>query len=118
MSETRPSICRFCHANCAILVDVEDGVPVAEHLRSVIGAGHRVTMLAVDGHRAQDVLRDQLRRTARRPGGLPLLDEPPAPAAVEDAAETRAAVAAGMQKGIRFRLRALVWVQGESDANI
>ena len=44
---------------------VEDGVPVAEHLRSVIGAGHRVTMLAVDGHRAQDVLRDQLPRLQR-----------------------------------------------------
>lgn len=26
--ETHPSICRFCHANCAILVDVEDGRPV------------------------------------------------------------------------------------------
>lgn len=27
-SETRPSICRFCHANCGILVDLEDGRPV------------------------------------------------------------------------------------------
>ncbi len=27
-SEIYPSICRFCHANCAILVEVEDGVPV------------------------------------------------------------------------------------------
>ncbi len=26
--ETHPSICRFCHANCGILVDVEDGRPV------------------------------------------------------------------------------------------
>ncbi len=26
--ETRPSICRFCHANCGILVDVEDGRPI------------------------------------------------------------------------------------------
>ena len=26
--ETRPSICRFCHANCGILVEVEDGRPV------------------------------------------------------------------------------------------
>jgi len=26
--ETRPSICRFCHANCGILVDLEDGRPV------------------------------------------------------------------------------------------
>ncbi len=25
MTETHPSICRFCHASCAILVDVEDG---------------------------------------------------------------------------------------------
>jgi len=25
---TLPSICRFCHANCAILVEVEDGRPV------------------------------------------------------------------------------------------
>jgi len=25
---THPSICRFCHANCGILVDVEDGRPV------------------------------------------------------------------------------------------
>jgi len=25
MQETHPSICRFCHASCAILVDVEDG---------------------------------------------------------------------------------------------
>ena len=28
MSETHPSICRFCHANCGILVDVEEGRPV------------------------------------------------------------------------------------------
>ncbi|MCR9094412.1 MAG: molybdopterin-dependent oxidoreductase [bacterium] len=28
MVETRPSICRFCHANCGILVDVEEGRPV------------------------------------------------------------------------------------------
>jgi anaerobic selenocysteine-containing dehydrogenase len=28
MRETRPSVCRFCHAGCAILVDVEDGRPV------------------------------------------------------------------------------------------
>jgi anaerobic selenocysteine-containing dehydrogenase len=28
MLETRPSVCRFCHANCAILVDIEDGRPV------------------------------------------------------------------------------------------
>ena len=27
-SETHPSICRFCHANCGILVEVEDGRPV------------------------------------------------------------------------------------------
>ena len=27
-TDTHPSICRFCHANCAILVEVEDGVPV------------------------------------------------------------------------------------------
>ncbi len=27
-TETHPSICRFCHANCGILVDVEDGRPV------------------------------------------------------------------------------------------
>lgn len=27
-SETRPSICRFCHANCGILVDLEEGRPV------------------------------------------------------------------------------------------
>jgi len=27
-STARPSICRFCHANCGILVDVEDGRPV------------------------------------------------------------------------------------------
>ncbi len=27
-SGTRPSICRFCHANCGILVDLEDGLPV------------------------------------------------------------------------------------------
>jgi anaerobic selenocysteine-containing dehydrogenase len=27
-TETHPSICRFCHANCAILVEVEDGRPV------------------------------------------------------------------------------------------
>jgi anaerobic selenocysteine-containing dehydrogenase len=27
MLETHPSICRFCHAGCAILVDVEDGRP-------------------------------------------------------------------------------------------
>ena len=27
-TETHPSICRFCHANCGILVEVEDGVPV------------------------------------------------------------------------------------------
>lgn len=27
MLETHPSICRFCHAGCAILVDVEDGKP-------------------------------------------------------------------------------------------
>lgn len=26
--ETHPSICRFCHANCGILVEVEDGRPV------------------------------------------------------------------------------------------
>ena len=26
--ETHPSICRFCHANCGILVELEDGVPV------------------------------------------------------------------------------------------
>ena len=26
-SEVRPSICRFCHANCGILVTVEDGTP-------------------------------------------------------------------------------------------
>ncbi|HEB89514.1 MAG TPA: molybdopterin dinucleotide-binding protein [Deltaproteobacteria bacterium] len=26
--ETRPSICRFCHANCGILVELEDGRPV------------------------------------------------------------------------------------------
>ena len=26
--ETHPSICRFCHANCGILVDVDDGRPV------------------------------------------------------------------------------------------
>ena len=25
MAETRTSICRFCHASCPILVDVEDG---------------------------------------------------------------------------------------------
>ena len=25
MSETHTSICRFCHASCPILVDVEDG---------------------------------------------------------------------------------------------
>ncbi|MFP8876566.1 MAG: molybdopterin-dependent oxidoreductase [Myxococcota bacterium] len=31
MSETHLSICRFCHASCAILVDVEDGRPV--HVR-------------------------------------------------------------------------------------
>jgi anaerobic selenocysteine-containing dehydrogenase len=28
MTETHTSICRFCHAACAILVDVEDGRPV------------------------------------------------------------------------------------------
>jgi anaerobic selenocysteine-containing dehydrogenase len=28
MLETHPSVCRFCHANCAILVDIEDGRPV------------------------------------------------------------------------------------------
>jgi anaerobic selenocysteine-containing dehydrogenase len=28
MRETVPSVCRFCHAGCAILVDVEDGRPV------------------------------------------------------------------------------------------
>ncbi len=28
MLETRPSICRFCHSHCPILVDVEDGQPV------------------------------------------------------------------------------------------
>jgi anaerobic selenocysteine-containing dehydrogenase len=28
MTETHASICRFCHASCAILVDVEDGRPV------------------------------------------------------------------------------------------
>jgi anaerobic selenocysteine-containing dehydrogenase len=27
--ETRRTFCRFCHANCAMLVDVADGVPVA-----------------------------------------------------------------------------------------
>ena len=27
-TETHPSICRFCHANCGILVDVEEGRPV------------------------------------------------------------------------------------------
>ena len=27
MAETHPSICRFCHAHCPILVDVEDGRP-------------------------------------------------------------------------------------------
>ncbi|MBW2421107.1 MAG: molybdopterin-dependent oxidoreductase [Deltaproteobacteria bacterium] len=27
-TETRPSICRFCHANCGILVKIEDGRPV------------------------------------------------------------------------------------------
>ncbi len=27
--ETHTSICRFCHANCGILVDVKDGVPTA-----------------------------------------------------------------------------------------
>ena len=27
MLETHPSICRFCHASCAILVDIEDGKP-------------------------------------------------------------------------------------------
>jgi anaerobic selenocysteine-containing dehydrogenase len=27
-TETHPSICRFCHANCAVLVEVEDGRPV------------------------------------------------------------------------------------------
>jgi anaerobic selenocysteine-containing dehydrogenase len=26
--ETQPSICRFCHANCGILVEVEDGRPI------------------------------------------------------------------------------------------
>ena len=31
--------------------------------------------------------------------------------------ETRAAVAAAREKGVTFRVRALVWVQGESDAN-
>ena len=25
---THPSICRFCHANCGILVEIEDGRPV------------------------------------------------------------------------------------------
>jgi len=29
MIETRKTFCRFCHANCAIEVDVEDGRPVA-----------------------------------------------------------------------------------------
>lgn len=29
MRTTHPSICRFCHANCGILVDVEGGRPVA-----------------------------------------------------------------------------------------
>lgn len=28
MTETHPSICRFCHAGCSILVDVADGRPV------------------------------------------------------------------------------------------
>ncbi|MBW2425246.1 MAG: molybdopterin-dependent oxidoreductase [Deltaproteobacteria bacterium] len=27
-TETHPSICRFCHANCGILVEVQDGRPV------------------------------------------------------------------------------------------
>jgi anaerobic selenocysteine-containing dehydrogenase len=27
-TDTHTSICRFCHANCGILVDVEDGRPV------------------------------------------------------------------------------------------
>jgi anaerobic selenocysteine-containing dehydrogenase len=27
--ETRPSYCRFCFNACAMLVDLEDGVPVA-----------------------------------------------------------------------------------------
>jgi anaerobic selenocysteine-containing dehydrogenase len=27
-TETHPSICRFCHANCGILVEVEDGRPI------------------------------------------------------------------------------------------
>ena len=28
MAKAQPSICRFCHANCGILVEVEDGRPV------------------------------------------------------------------------------------------
>jgi len=31
MTHTQPSICRFCHSACGILVDVEDGRPVRVH---------------------------------------------------------------------------------------
>lgn len=41
---------------------------------------------------ARNVLRDHLRHAARRPGGMPLLDEPVAASAPQDAAEARAAV--------------------------
>jgi RNA polymerase sigma-70 factor (ECF subfamily) len=80
------------------------------------GAAVRPWLMTIAGN----VLRDQLRRTARRPGGLPLLDEPPAPAGVEDAAETRAAVLDAVD-GLPESQRVVVrghWLEHRSHAEI
>ncbi|MEZ4332288.1 MAG: molybdopterin-dependent oxidoreductase [Myxococcota bacterium] len=68
--ETHPSICRFCHANCGILVELEDGRPVRVTGDRANPAYHGFTCAKgrrlPDQHAHPDRL---LHSQKRRPGG-------------------------------------------------
>ena len=69
---------------------------------------------------ARNVLRDHFRYTARRPGGLPLLDEPAVAGGPHDAAETRAAVLDAVD-GLPESQRVVVrghWLEHRSHAEL
>ncbi len=64
--KTHKSFCRFCHANCAIEVDVDDGLPVAVRGDATDPVYGGYTCLKGRELPAQYVSQDRIRRSLRR----------------------------------------------------